>query len=296
MLKIQDLSLIWATRNLLRKARLEVVPIFPASNLLAMHLDLLFSKLEISCVLDVGARCGDYGIFLRRNGYRGTIISFEPVRENFKDLAKAAARDSRWHCFNYALGAEDDVASINVSKRTHFSSFRQPNSTAKTIFGEAPEVQRSEEVEIRQLDGVLDVLPITPGGGMYLKLDTQGWDLEVLKGAQRTLGYITALQTEVSVQPIYENMPVMQDSLSVISKYGFTPSGFFPVTLDYSRLSLIEFDLVAVRSPQLFVCERRGFSASGSLYADLAPIVYWADGCRLLSGLPVSGLGFLPRV
>lgn len=247
VLKVQDISLIYSMRNLLRKARVEVVPVFPATNLLAMHLDLLFSKLEISRVLDVGARCGEYGIFLRRNGYRGDIISFEPVQENFKELAKVAARDSNWHCFNYALGAEDSVASINVSKRTHFSSFRQPNSTAVSLFGNSSEVQRSEDVEIRQLDSVWDALPVKLSDRTYLKMDTQGWDLEVLKGAKRSLDHIAALQTEVTVRPIYEEMPVMQESLAAITGYGFAPSGFFPVTLDYSRLTLVEFDLVAVR-------------------------------------------------
>jgi FkbM family methyltransferase len=243
----QDVPLIYAIRNQLRRVGAEVVPVRADSNLLAMHLKLLFSDLRISCVLDVGARCGDYGLWLRRNGYRGNIISFEPIQENFKELAAAAARDSKWHCYNYALGARDSVASINVSRLTHFSSFRQPNTAAAALFGGAPEVQRSEEVEIRRLDSVLDTLPTTLSGRTYLKLDTQGWDLEVLEGAHRALDYIVALQTEVAVQPIYDEMPLMQDSLSAITGRGFTPSGFFPVTLD-SAMALIEFDLVAVRS------------------------------------------------
>jgi FkbM family methyltransferase len=246
-IRVQDISLIYSVRNVLRKAKVEVVPVFPATNLLAMHLDLLFSKLKISCVLDVGARCGEYGIFLRRNGYRGDIVSFEPVAENFKELAKVAARDPKWHCLNYALGAEDSTASINVSYRTHFSSFRQLNSTAVNLFGDSSQVERSEEVQIRQLDGILNALPVELGDRTYLKMDTQGWDLEVLKGAQKALSYIVALQTEVTVRPIYDDMPVMQESLAAITGYGFAPSGFFPVTLDYSRLTLVECDLVAVR-------------------------------------------------
>ena len=242
--------MIYATRNLLRKVGVEVVPVQADSNLLAMHLKLLFSDLGISYVLDVGARCGDYGLWLRRNGYRGHIISFEPIKDSFKDLAARAARDSMWHCCNYALGAEDSIASINVSNHTQFSSFRQPNTAATTLFGGAPGVQRSEKVEIRRLDSVLDTLPSKLSDKTYLKLDTQGWDLEVLNGAHRALDYVIALQTEVAVQPIYDEMPVMQETLSAISGYGFTPSGFFPVTLD-SGMALIEFDLVAVRSPSV---------------------------------------------
>ena len=125
---LQDVPFIYVTRNLLRKVGVEMVPAQADSSLLAMHLSLLFSELGISCVLDVGARYGDYGTWLRRNGYRGDIISFEPIKDNFKQLEKAASNDSNWYCLNYALGAEDSVASINVSKDTQFSSFHQPSS------------------------------------------------------------------------------------------------------------------------------------------------------------------------
>jgi hypothetical protein len=60
------------------------------------------------------------------------------------------------------------------------------------------------------------------------------------------LGQVIALQTEVAVQPIYDEMPVMQESIAAIAAYGFTPSGFFPVHLDV-QMAAIEFDFVAVR-------------------------------------------------
>jgi len=212
-----------------------------------MHLDRLISTLNVSCVLDVGARVGDYGLWLRRNGYRGDIISFEPVSSNFQALEKAAAHDANWHCFNYALGAEQSISSINVSKHTAYSSFHQVSTAAQERFGEETYTEREEKVEVHRLDDVFGTLPLKVTDRLYLKMDTQGWDLEVLKGARETLSHVIALQTEVSVQPIYEGMPVMRDSLEAIADYGFTPSGFFPVNLD-SRMAAIEFDLVAVRA------------------------------------------------
>ena len=244
---MRNMPLKYRVRNYLRMLGVEAVPVGPNSNLLAMHLRSLFPAYGISCVLDVGAQIGDYGLWLRRNGYRGDIVSFEPVRANFERLARVSAGDPSWHCVNYALGAENKVASINVSLLTQFSSFRTPNSAARDIFGEAPAVQRSEEVEIRRLDTVLDTLPVNGRRDRtYLKLDTQGWDLEVLAGAQGILDRIIALQTEVAVQPIYAAMPMMADSLAAIAERGFAPSGFFPVNLD-QRSVLVELDVVAVR-------------------------------------------------
>lgn len=262
MPRVKDIPLVYTTRNALRKVGVEVLPARIDSNLLAMHLDRLFSTLGVSCVLDVGARVGDYGLWLRHNGYRGDIISFEPVTANFEKLEKAAARDPNWHCFNYALGSEDSFSLINVSKHTEYSSFRQTSSTAQEIFGEETNTQSSENVEIRRLDSVLNTLPTELTDTTYLKLDTQGWDLEVLKGAQGALSHVVALQTEVSVQPIYEEMPAMEESLSAIVGYGFTPSGFFPVNLD-SRMAAIEFDLVAVRTDPGEVTDGHGGTGVG---------------------------------
>jgi hypothetical protein len=87
----------------------------------------------------------------------------------------------------------------------------------------------------------------TTSARIYLKLDTQSWDLEVLARVQGVLGRIIELQTEVTIQPIYEPMPVMADSFAAIAELGFAPSGFFPMNLD-QRSVLVELDLVAVRT------------------------------------------------
>ena len=81
---------------------------------------------------------------------------------------------------------------------------------------------------------------------VYLKMDTQGWDLEVLAGASGCLERIQAFQSEVAMHPIYDGMPALHESLSRFQDLGFGVSGLFPVSLD-SNLEVIEFDCVAVR-------------------------------------------------
>jgi len=79
----------------------------------------------------------------------------------------------------------------------------------------------------------------------YLKLDTQGFDLEVLKGANEFLRTIRALQTEVAVQTIYKGMPNYEEMLPSLGKHGFSWSNSFPVSHD-PALGLIEFDCIAI--------------------------------------------------
>ena len=67
----------------------------------------LLDKNKITNLLDVGASGGLYGKLVRSYGYSGNIFSFEPVKKSYDILAKSAANDTSWYCYNYALGSND---------------------------------------------------------------------------------------------------------------------------------------------------------------------------------------------
>jgi hypothetical protein len=101
-----------------------------------------------------------------------------------------------------------------------------------------------EEVAVRRLDDlVAEGLHVGPGG-VWLKLDTQGWDLEVLRGAGRTLAWISGLQIELSALPIYEGSPDYLTVLNELRRLGFGIVALVPVTHDTAG-RVIEFDCVA---------------------------------------------------
>jgi FkbM family methyltransferase len=217
-----------------------------ADTLLGLRLDQLFSALGVTLVLDVGAQVGNYAGFLRWNGYRGRIISFEPVAANYEILSDRARNDVRWHPINVALGSEDGEAEINVAKSTDFSSFWTPNAYAVDEWEGAAEIDRTERVNVRRLDTLLpEILGTGRLPATFLKMDTQGWDLEVLRGARAVLGDMVALQSEVSVVPIYGSMPTMHESLARFQELGFSVSGLFPVGYD-SNNRVVEFDCLCV--------------------------------------------------
>jgi len=221
----------------------------PGGTLLGMHLSRVFDRYDINAVIDVGARQGEYGLWLRRNGYNGWIFSFEPVGRSFAALSRRAAEDERWVVRRMALGRASGSADINVTEKTVFSSFLTPTAYASDTFGSEPTITATETVEVSTLDEVIDeLLAGVADPHVFLKLDTQGWDLEVLRGAARSLASIDALQTEVAAQPVYEDMPSMRESLDHLDQVGFDVSGFFPVNLD-NALRAVEFDCVAVRRP-----------------------------------------------
>ena len=238
-------ELQFRVRNLLRRRGFEVVRTgLPEANVLGLHLDRLFDRLAINVVLDVGAGGGDFGRWLRRNGYAGRIPSFEPVSDSFQRLAGHSAADPGWEAFELALGSEDGSAEINVSELRVFSSFLERSRYSADEIGESAAVVRKETVPVRRLDGRAFGGVAEPR--VYLKMDTQGWDLEVLAGASGCAEAIVAFQSEVAVHRLYEGMPALQDSLARFEELGFGISGLFPVTLD-SNLEVVEFDCVAVR-------------------------------------------------
>jgi hypothetical protein len=105
-----------------------------------------------------------------------------------------------------------------------------------------------ETVAVRTLDTVLPTLRERLGFERpYLKLDTQGFDMEVLRGGSSSLATVLALQTEASVIGIYKSMPTYMETIRYLGERGFDLSGLYPVARD-SSLRLFEFDCVMIRA------------------------------------------------
>lgn len=219
------------------------------SFVLTEHLRDQFGHLEVDCVLDVGANRGQYRDLLRNKVcYAGRIVSFEPIAGLAALLReRAAAEDPEWEVHGFALGAADEERQLNVMRANDFSSFLSPTDDAvKDRFAMSNVVERVEAVAVRRLDDIVaDGLHLSPGG-VWLKLDTQGWDLEVLRGAARTLASISCLQIEVSVLPIYKSMPDYLTVLAELRRLGFGIVALVPVTRD-TLGHVIEFDCMATR-------------------------------------------------
>ena len=214
----------------------------------AEHLRQVFERYDIGCVIDVGANTGQYGRFLRDEvGFGGLILSIEPIPDCWAALRRTAAGDDAWLTLNCALGAADGEAAFNVMADSMFSSFLEPDNARVPGMAAANQVRDRIPVAVRRLDVVLAEIErdrrLPP---LYLKLDTQGYDLEVLKGSGSALERISALQTELSVMPIYQGMPDWQTAIQMLSEYGFAPSGLWAVNRD-PALRAIEFDCVMVR-------------------------------------------------
>jgi FkbM family methyltransferase len=211
------------------------------------HIAWLLRELDINCVLDVGANVGQYAQLLRSEGYAGRIVSFEPVAELAEQLRRTAGADPDWSVVQCALGEVDEETEINV--RPGSMSSLLPSSDFGRGWSDRLREAESETISVRRLEGLFaDAVAGIDEPRVYLKLDTQGYDLQAFAGAGETLKQIAGLQSEVSCVPIYDHMPRLPQQIAAYEAEGFEITGMFPVTRHRATLRVIEFDVTMVRA------------------------------------------------
>ncbi|MCC2113721.1 MAG: FkbM family methyltransferase [Hyphomicrobiales bacterium] len=188
----------------------------------------LLDRNRISVVLDVGANRGQYAERLRSGGYRGRIVSFEPLAEPHRILSAAAARDSNWTVFRpVALGAEAGSVTINVYEDDSLSSAHQ--FTAEAAGEKGRGLDHSETVDLVPLAALFDEL-VGSDDRAFLKIDVQGTEFDVLKGAAPVIDRIFGLQVELPLAPMYAGEATLTDLVGHITDLGFTMTFVAPVT------------------------------------------------------------------
>ena len=187
----------------------------------------MMERLGINLVLDVGANDGEYALDLRKSGYRGRIWSYEPLHEAFTDLASSAADDELWKTINCACGANAGSVKINVAKNSVSSSLLP---MADVCIENAPEAacEWQETVSVCTLDDSV-MASLSSHDQVWLKIDTQGYEAEVLKGASRLMPYVKALECELSLVALYEGQPLIDEMITMIYQMGFRMVSVAPV-------------------------------------------------------------------
>lgn len=209
----------------------------------------VFCDCGIDCVYDIGANRGQYHDFLRYEvGFDGPIFSFEPVADLYNKLQDRSRKDPLWHVFPFALGSVTGERVINVMASDDFSSFCAPSDNHISDFVDSNKILKKESVRVRRFEDVFGEINEHYGfSHPYMKIDTQGFDLEVIRGAGNSLADIAVIQCEVSVIPIYIGMPDYINTLSTLKNLGFDLAGLFSVTRD-ARLRVIEFDSISINT------------------------------------------------
>ena len=174
---------------------------------------------SILAVIDVGANVGQFGIDIRRYGFQGQILSFEPVKETFEVLTETIEKYQPWKAIRLGLGAAESEKIINVSGNAGLSSsLLEMGSVHLENFPDSVTVS-NQKVTISTLDNQLEALGLDPRTIM-LKLDVQGYEAEVLRGAEKSLAKIPLCYLEVSLVPLYKGETTFLPILNLLAEAG----------------------------------------------------------------------------
>jgi FkbM family methyltransferase len=204
---------------------------------------LLFSRLHIDLVVDVGANTGQFAHQCRAAGYKGEIISFEPSARAHAGLLRSAAEDPLWNVADrMALGAADGDIEINIAANSYSSSIL-PMLDSHLSAAPASHYLHKEKVPLRRLD---NVLPST-GRNIFLKLDVQGYEPQVLAGATQLLAHTLVVQLEMSLVPLYEGELLMPEICAAMAHSGFELCDFEPSFRNPVTGRLLQIDGIFTR-------------------------------------------------
>lgn len=201
----------------------------------------------IDTIFDIGANAGQSGDHFRSLGFKGKIVSFEPIRYLFHKLEAKACRDPLWYVENVALGLNAGKAEINVSGgHAGASSLLEMTDNVKN---NAPDqiFFRKEQVEVTTLSAML-AKHYPCGNRCFLKIDVQGYEKNVLEGGLDSLDRVIGMKVELSLVENYEGEPLLNDMLPFLCDLGFRSVSFENGWGNVKSGELYQVDCIAFRT------------------------------------------------
>jgi FkbM family methyltransferase len=202
---------------------------------------------EIDLLLDVGANTGQYALEIRKLGYKNRIVSFEPLLQAHQALVQTASGDAEWIVHERcAIGAAAGHAEINIS-RNSVSSSLLPMLPAHADAAPESCYLGKEVIDVVTLDSTFSTYHRHEGRS-FLKIDTQGYERQVLEGASRWLEHLVGVQLELSIVMLYEHQALYDYFFNFFKDHGFELWALVPGFKDASTGRLLQFDGVFVNA------------------------------------------------
>jgi len=181
---------------------------------------LLLKHNKIDLIFDVGANTGQYARELFSLGYKGKIVSIEPLSEAYNQLLKHSENNANWIIAErYALGDKNEDSEINITENSVSSSLMEilPGHTDSEP---ASKIIGKENIKVYTLDSIADKF-IVDNNITFLKIDTQGFEEKVLKGAETTLKRVKGVQLELSLVKLFEGQKLYLELIEMMKSFGF---------------------------------------------------------------------------
>ena len=200
-------------------------------------------------IFDVGAHQGQTAHEYRANFPTAQIFSFEPFSDSFARLKQSVAGYDEIIPLNIALAERSGIATLNVNRSSATNSLLATTPAAAEAWGQGLlETVARQQVRSAALDDLVD-REIFADSIHILKLDVQGGELGILRGASRLLkaGRIHLVYLEVIVAQTYEGQGRLDELLGFAYGHGLSLHNIYNLCHS-SEGRLNQFDALLVRN------------------------------------------------
>lgn len=218
------LALKKAIRSAFNKRGLQIVPLaqHPASNYMNLR------SLGIDTILDIGANAGQFATRIHGVLPQATIHSFEPLPGIFPLLEETFRREGiRGKCHPFALGQTEEQLTMHLHVAHSPSSSILPTTKHHRELDKRTVETREETIQVRLLDEVLPTLSLPQDARIFIKMDVQGFEKNVLFGGMETFRKARAVLTEINLDPLYVGQPSFNELHDLFTGMGLHYSGNF---------------------------------------------------------------------
>lgn len=200
------------------------------------------SQFRFDSIVDVGANKGQFAVFARHTFPAAQIISFEPLENPARLFQSIFESDPKTRLVRAAIGTERGTLSINVAAKDDSSSPLGVSELQARTFG--TRIVDTVEVPCGPLSDYLQECDL--GVSNLLKIDTQGFELHVLRGAENLLGRFSMIYCELSFVELYNGQALASQVISFLHGHGFNIAGVYNISSG-QKTQQLQADVLFVR-------------------------------------------------
>lgn len=204
---------------------------------------------DIDLIIDVGANVGQYAKSLRESGYSGQILSFEPLSSAYQQLLIKSEKDTLWEIApRTAIGNENGEVTINIANNSVSSSVLEMLDSHSQASPDSVYTS-SETVKLSRLDTIaIEYINKYKSSSIFLKIDVQGFESQVLEGAKDIFPLIKGIQLELSLVPLYKDQVLFEEMLGILKDKGYNLCSVVPGFSDPTTGRMLQLDGIFFKS------------------------------------------------